>query len=64
MKLYNSFFAFYNPKLSLPGGVLSPECHDLSLDECFDSDDESDHDEEFSSDAGIALISSLDFFFK
>uniref|UniRef100_T1HNN1 BZIP domain-containing protein n=1 Tax=Rhodnius prolixus TaxID=13249 RepID=T1HNN1_RHOPR len=33
------------------GGVLSPECHDLSLDECFDSDDESDHDEEFSSDA-------------
>lgn len=34
------------------GGVLSPEAHDFSLDESFDSDDDSDHYDEFSSDAG------------
>ncbi|XP_066902308.1 protein CREBRF homolog [Halyomorpha halys] len=33
------------------GGVLSPESHDFSLDECFDSEDDSDHYEDFSSDA-------------
>ncbi|XP_075222914.1 repressed by TOR [Lycorma delicatula] len=33
------------------GGVLSPESHDFSLDEGFDSEDDSDHYEDFSSDA-------------
>lgn len=33
------------------GGVLSPEAHDFSLDEGFDSEDDSDHYEDFSSDA-------------
>lgn len=32
-------------------GILSPEAHDFSLDECFDSEDDSDHYEDFSSDA-------------
>jgi hypothetical protein len=34
------------------GGVLSPESHDFSHDEGFDSEDDSDHYEDFSSDAG------------
>jgi hypothetical protein len=41
------------------GGVLSPESHDFSHDEGFDSEDDSDHYEDFSSDAGwFILISS------
>lgn len=36
----------------MTGGVLSPESHDLSHDEGFDSEDDSDHYEDFSSDAG------------
>ncbi|PSN54991.1 hypothetical protein C0J52_02341 [Blattella germanica] len=35
------------------GGVLSPESHDFSHDEGFDSEDDSDHYEDFSSDAGL-----------
>ncbi|PNF31525.1 hypothetical protein B7P43_G00758 [Cryptotermes secundus] len=37
------------------GGVLSPESHDFSHDEGFDSEDDSDHYEDFSSDAGWFL---------
>jgi hypothetical protein len=37
----------------MAGGVLSPESHDLSHDEGFDSEDDSDHYEDFSSDAGL-----------
>jgi hypothetical protein len=37
------------------GGVLSPESHDLSHDEGFDSEDDSDHYEDFSSDAESTL---------
>lgn len=33
------------------GGVLSPEAHDFSLDESFDSEEDSDHYEDYSSDA-------------
>ena len=33
-------------------GVLSPEAHDFSLDESFDSEEDSDHYEDYSSDAG------------
>jgi hypothetical protein len=36
----------------MAGGVLSPESHDFSHDEGFDSEDDSDHYEDFSSDAG------------
>uniref|UniRef100_A0A1B6H0K4 BZIP domain-containing protein n=1 Tax=Cuerna arida TaxID=1464854 RepID=A0A1B6H0K4_9HEMI len=32
------------------GGVLSPDAHDFSLDESFDSEDDSDHYDDFSSD--------------
>jgi len=39
--------------LVIAGGVLSPESHDLSHDEGFDSEDDSDHYEDFSSDAGL-----------
>lgn len=37
----------------IPGGILSPEAHECSLDEGFDSEDDSDHDEDDSSDAGM-----------
>lgn len=37
------------------GGVLSPEAHDFSLDESFDSEDDSDRYDDFSSDAGKLL---------
>jgi hypothetical protein len=37
------------------GGVLSPESHDFSHDEGFDSEDDSDHYEDFSSDAGWCI---------
>jgi len=43
--------------LILTGGVLSPESHDLSHDEGFDSEDDSDHYEDFSSDAGLFIWS-------
>jgi hypothetical protein len=39
----------------MAGGVLSPESHDLSHDEGFDSEDDSDHYEDFSSDAGLLM---------
>lgn len=32
---------------------MSPEAQDFSLDESFDSEDDSDHYEEYSSDAGL-----------
>jgi hypothetical protein len=41
--------------LVIAGGVLSPESHDLSHDEGFDSEDDSDHYEDFSSDAGLFI---------
>jgi hypothetical protein len=41
--------------LVIAGGVLSPESHDLSHDEGFDSEDDSDHYEDFSSDAGLCI---------
>jgi hypothetical protein len=41
--------------LVIAGGVLSPESHDLSHDEGFDSEDDSDHYEDFSSDAGLFM---------
>lgn len=34
------------------GGVLSPASHELSHDEGFDSEDDSDHYDDFSSDGG------------
>lgn len=42
------------------GGVLSPESHDFSHDEGFDSEDDSDHYEDFSSDEDGIYI----FFFN
>lgn len=48
------FFPFSNL-----GGVLSPEAHDFSLDESFDSEDDSDHYDDYSSDAGNASYSDL-----
>ena len=42
------------------GGVLSPESHDFSHDEGFDSEDDSDHYEDFSSDEdGIYICLSF-----
>lgn len=45
------------------GGVLSPEAHDLSHDEGFDSEEDSEHYEDFSSDNGTTppIISTLLF---
>lgn len=34
------------------GGLLSPEGHDFSLDECFDSEEDSEHEPDYSSDDG------------
>lgn len=48
VKFYVSLFSSF----VMAGGVLSPESHDLSHDEGFDSEDDSDHYEDFSSDAG------------
>lgn len=44
---------------SIKGGVLSPEAHDFSLDESFDSEDDSDHYDDYSSDAGNACSSDV-----
>lgn len=38
------------------GGVLSPEAPDLSHDEGFDSEDDTDHSEEYSTDNGKCVI--------
>lgn len=45
--------------MSIKGGVLSPEAHDFSLDESFDSEDDSDHYDDYSSDAGNASSSDV-----
>lgn len=45
--------------MSIEGGVLSPEAHDFSLDESFDSEDDSDHYDDYSSDAGNASFSNV-----
>lgn len=39
--------------------MLSPEAHDFSLDESFDSEDDSDHYDDYSSDAGNASSSDV-----
>nr|CAD7430126.1 unnamed protein product [Timema monikensis] len=40
------------------GGVLSPESHEFSHDEGFDSEEDSDHYEDFSSDAAVSQAST------
>lgn len=53
------FLVLYKQTVYLLGGVLSPEAHDFSLDESFDSEDDSDHYDDFSSDAGIGFSNNI-----